>query len=322
MKKRSFRNWFNKVFIRDLNLPKNTSIYLFFSLLSITLIAEAFLYKYTISTGGVVLVGVEVYILLIVLAVSFLISGLVIDIIKNRTKYFNITLFVCIVGLLISAFPDILYYLGLLIILITVPQLIITWFTIFVHETNILNRGRIAAYLLISCFSISFVSIIFIFYESLYVYFSILEFAVFSIVLWCSRKYTYLETIERLKSDKHYLKIIFEKHFFRYASSFIILSILLGNILATYGFEVDLYIYGIATFPYLLAAGCALDNFGRKISIVLGILLLSFFLISYRSFVGSQYIFGLPRKTFLSIHYGFSILPLLLAIFTISGSLC
>lgn len=320
MKKESYRNWFNKVFIRDINLPKSTFIYLFFSLLSIALIAEAFLFKYTISTGGIVLVGVEVYLLLIALAMSFLISGLLIDKIKNRTQYFNIILFICVIGLLISAFPGIiLYYSGLLIILITIPQLIITWFTILAHETNILNRGRIIAYLLITSCSISSVSILFIYYESLYIYFSLLELIVFLIILWCSRKYTYIETNERLKSDKHYVKIIFEKHFFRYASSFLILSILLGNILATYGFEVNFYIFGIATFSYLLAAGCALDNIGRKTSIILGIFLLSFFLISYRSFVGSQYIFGLPRIIFLSIHYGLSILPLLLAILTISG---
>ena len=197
--------------------------------------------------------------------------------------------------------------------------MIITWFTIFVHETNILNRGRLATYFLISGFLVAFVSIIFIIFEYLYIYFSVLELGIFVVIIWCSKRYKYVETKERLKSEKKYLKIIFEKHFFRYASSFFILSFILGDLLARYSFEVDFIIFGIASFTYLLIAGCALDNIGRKISIVLGIFVLSFFLISYGAFTEASYIFGLPRKVFLSIHYGFSILPLLLAIFTISG---
>ena len=320
MKKESVKNWFIRVFIRDINLPKSTSIYLFFSFLSITFIAVAFLFKYAMLTSGVLIVGVDVYVFLIVLASSFLISGILVDFFKNRTRYFNLTLLICIIGLFISALPGlILYYFGLFVVLITIPQLIITWFTIFVHETNILNRGRLAAYFLISGFSIAFISLIFIIFEYLYIYFSVLELGIFMVIIWCSKRYKYVETKERLKSEKKYLNIIFEKHFFRYASSFFILSFILGDLLARYSFEVDFIIYGIASFIYLLFAGCALDNIGRKISIVLGIFVLSFFLISNGAFVETSYIFGLPRKVFLSIHYGFSILPLLLAIFTISG---
>ncbi|MFW9874393.1 MAG: MFS transporter [Candidatus Thorarchaeota archaeon] len=320
MKKESIKQWFSRVFTRDINLPRATWIYLFFSLLSITLVAEAFLFRYTILTGGVLFIDIEIYILLSILAVSFLISGIIVDSIKDRTKYFKIMLFFCIVGLFISAIPkNLLYFSGLLIVLLAIPQLIILWFTIFVHETNILNRGRIAAYLIISCFSLGYVSVLFIIFEFLYPFLSILEFIVFIVILWFSQKYQYIETRERLESAKKYGNIIFEKHFFRYSSSFTILSFILGDLLQRYSFEVNLIIYGIASFLYLIIAGCFLDNIGRKISIVLGILVLSFFLVSYGSYIEADYIFGMPRKIFLSIHYGFSILPLLLAIFTISG---
>lgn len=320
MRKTTLKNWFSKVFTRDINLSKNTLLYLFFSLLSITIVSLAFLLEYTISTGGVLYVGLEVYALLIILAVSFLISGIIVDFIKNRTNYFNITLLICIIGLFISAIPvKIFYYLGLLIVLLTVPQLIILWFTIFVHETNILNRGRLAAYLLIFCFSLAFISVLFIIFDFLYIFLGILELGIFIIIYKYSREYRYVETKKRLKSDKKYLNIIFEKHFFRYSSSFIILSFILGNLLAGHGFEVDFFIFALASFLYIIASGCFLDNIGRKTSIVIGIVVLSFFLISSASFIGEPYIFGMPRKTFLSIHYGFSVLPLLLAIFTISG---
>lgn len=320
MRKASLKNWFRRIFTRDINLSKNTLLYLFFSLLSITIVSLAFLFEYTILTGGVLFVGLEVYALLIILAVSFLISGIIVDFIKYRTNYFNITLLICIIGLFISAIPvKIFYYLGLLIVLLTVPQLIILWFTIFVHETNILNRGRIAAYLLILCFSLAFISLLFIIFDFLYIFLGILELGIFVIIYKYSREYRYIETKQRLKSEKKYLKIIIEKHFFRYSISFFILSFILGDLLARYSFDVDLFIFAIASFLYIIAAGCFLDNLGRKTSIVLGILVVSFFLISYGSFIESDYIFGMPRKTLLSIHYGFSLLPLLLAIFTISG---
>ncbi|MFX1327608.1 MAG: hypothetical protein ACFE91_05620 [Promethearchaeota archaeon] len=320
MRKESIRNWFIRVFTRDINLPKTTIIYLFFSLLSITVVAEAFLFKYASITKGVLFVDAEIYILLSVLAISFLISGIIVDIIKNRTRYFNITLLICIIGLITSAIPiNIIYYLGLFVVLLTVPQLVILWFTILVHETNILNRGRITAYLLISCFSLGFISVVFIIFEFLYILLGILELGIFLIIFLYSRKYKYIESKERLKSERKYFNIIFEKHFFRYSSSFAVLSFILGDLLARFSFEVDLMIYAIASFGYLIAAGYCLDNIGRKVSIVLGIYVLSFFLISSGLFITADYIFGMPRKTLLSIHYGFSILPLLLAIFTISG---
>ncbi len=320
MKRESLKHWFIKVFTRDINLPRINLIYLFFSFLAITLIAEAFLFKYTILTSGVLVVGLEIYVFLIILAIGFLISGIIVDKIKNRTRHFNLVFLICVSGLFISAVPEItLYYLGLLLILLTIPQLITLWFTILVHETNILNRGRITTLLMICGFSLGFISVIFIIFEFLYVYLGVVELGIFVIVFWYSRKYKYIETEKRLKSDKKYLNIIFEKHFFRYSSSFTVLSFILGNLLAGYGFEVDFFIFSLASFLYLIAAGCCLDNIGRKISIVLGIVVLSFFLISYGSFIDSDYIFGMPRKTLLSIHYGFSILPLLLAIFTISG---
>ncbi|MFX1570993.1 MAG: hypothetical protein ACFFCV_21860 [Promethearchaeota archaeon] len=322
MKRHTIKNWFIKVFTRDINLPRPTLAYLFFTLVAIMFVAGAFLYRYTVESGLIFgeIVGTEIYIFLSILAVSFIISGVIVDKIKNRTKYFNIVLLICVIGVFITVIPDLtIYYLGLLLILLTIPQLIIIWFTILVHETNILNRGRITTFLMIGGFSLGFLSVIFIIFNFLYVLFGILELGLFFIVFWYSRNYKYIETRERLESDKKYLKIIFEKHFFRYSSSFTVLSFILGNLLAGYGFDVNFFVFALASFIYLIAAGCFLDNIGRKTSIVLGIVVLSFFLISSGAFKNKLFIFGMPKTILLSIHYGFSILPLLLAIFTISG---
>ena len=320
MKKESLKNWFVRVFVRDIDLPKNSLVYLFFSLLAIFLVIEVFLYKYVVLTEMVLVINIDLGVILFILAISFLTSVILIDKIKKRTRHFNLTLLFCIIGIFFSAFSEvILHYIGLLIVLITVPQLIALWFTILVHETNILNRGRLIAFLLASCSLLGWFSFIFISFEFLYYFFFILESILLVIIFWCSRKYKYIETEERLKSDKKFWNIIFEKQFFRYASSFTILSFVLGDLLARYSFDVDFFIFFLASSIYLIAAGCFLDNIGRKTSIVLGILVLSFFLISYGSYIELPIIFGMPRKVFLSIHYGFSILPLILAITTISG---
>jgi len=320
MKKESLKNWFVRVFARDIDLPRNSLVYLFFSLLAIFLVIEVFLYKYVVLTEMVLVINIDIGVVFFIIAISFLTSVILIDKIKKRTRHFNITLLFCIIGLFFSAFTEvILHYLGLLIVLITVPQLIALWFTILVHETNILNRGRMTAFLMASCSLLGWFSVIFVSFEFLYYYFFILESILLVIIYWCSRKYKYIETEERLKSDKKFWNIIFEKQFFRYTSSFTILSFVLGDLLARYGFDVDFFIFFLAGTIYLIAAGCFLDNIGRKTSIVLGILFLSFFLISYGSFIDAPIIFGMPRQVFLSIHYGLSLLPLVLAIQTISG---
>lgn len=320
IKKESLKNWFVRVFARDIDLPKNSLVYLFFSLLAIFLVIEVFLYKYVILTEMVSVINIEIGVILFMLAISFLTSVILVDKIKKRTRHFNLVLLCCIIGIFFSAFSEvILYYIGLLIVLITVPQLIALWFTISVHETNLLNRGRIIAFLLASCSLLGWFSFIFISFEFLYNYFFILISILLVIIFWCSRKYKYIETEERLKSDKKFFKIIFEKQFFRYSSSFTILGFVLGDLLARYSFDVDFFVFFLASTIYLIAAGCFLDNIGRKTSIILGILVLSFFLISYGSYIDAPIIFGMPRKIFLSIHYGFSLLPLILAIQTISG---
>ncbi|MGB5910421.1 MAG: hypothetical protein WBH31_04420 [Promethearchaeia archaeon] len=316
-----FKSRISKVFFADVDLSRISFLYLLFSFSSIAMITEALLFKYAFIVEFEAAINLEVFIILFTVCISFLVSGKVVDYIKNRTNSFNYILFLTLIGLFLTVFSNVkpVYYTGLFIILFTLPQLIVLWFTILVHETNILNRGRVTAFLIIMSFIIGTTGAFFVLFEPLYNYFFILEGAMLILIWGVSKKYKYLETEERLRSDKKYFKIIFEKHFFRYSSSFTILSFILGNLLATHGYDMDLLVFCIASFLYIIAAGWFLDNIGRKISIVLGILLLSFFLISSGSFIGSEYIFGIPKRIFLGIHYAFSITPLLLAIFTISG---
>jgi len=315
-----FKSKVSKVFFADIALSRISFLYLLLSFSSLAMITEALLFKYAFIVEYETAINLEVFIILFIISISFLVSGIVVDYLKDRTSSFNYILLLTLIGLFLTVLGNVIvYYIGLFIILITLPQLIVLWFTILVHETNILNRGRVTAFLIIISFIIGTTGAFFVLFDPLYNYFFILVGAMLILIWGVSKRYKYLETEERLRSNKKYVKIIFEKHFFRYSSSFTILSFILGNLLATHGYDMDLLVFCIASFLYLIAAGWFLDNVGRKISIVLGILLLSFFLISSGSFIGSEYIFGIPKRIFLGIHYAFSITPLLLAIFTISG---
>jgi len=265
---------------------------------------------------------IEMVFLLIAIAFSFLISGWLVDIVKNKTRFFNILLLICVFGLFLNIFSEALFdFIGLIIVLITIPPLFVLWFTTLVHETTILNRGRITAIILISCFLLGLIGIAFAMFEFLFKSLFIVESFLLICIVWNTRTYKYVETEERLKSDEKFKKIIFEKHFFRYSSSLTLLSFILGVLLEQYGFDIDIITFSIASFLYLIAAGCFLDYVGRKYAMVIGILVLSFFLISYGSFTGEEivFIYGFPKRIFLSLHYAFSILPILLTIFTVSG---
>ncbi len=322
MNKETIKHWAAKLIIRDMNLEKNSFIYLFLSLFAITLIAEVYVYKYIVLMEIGIAADIERILLLFIFSISFLVSGLFIDVVKNKTRFYNISLLICIFGLFLNTFYDNLFnFIGLLILLIIIPQLFLLWCSTLVHETNILNRSRVSALLIISCFLLGLIGIAFAIFDFLYKILFIVEFFLLISIVWRTRTYKYIETKERLKSDKIYLKLIFEKHFIRYSVGFTILSATLGIILEQFGFDIDIIIFSIVSFLYLIAAGCVFDYMGRKSALFYGILIVSFFLISYGSFIGEDilFIYGLPRKIYLSIHYAFSILPLLLAIITISG---
>ncbi|MHA1191429.1 MAG: hypothetical protein ACTSP9_03940 [Promethearchaeota archaeon] len=320
MKKKSSKARFINTFIRDIDISKDSFLYLFLTLFALILIVEVTVLRYVLLNEISIMVEFEIMLALFIIAFGFIISGYLVDQIKNKTKNFNIILIICIVGLFLSTFKNTFFdHFGILIVLLGLTQLTSLWFSTLIHNTTILNRGRITAYLLILGIGSSVISIFFVytdlFYNTFFVFMAIILFFIYR----SSKINPYIETEERLESTIKYMEIIFEKQFFRYASTFFILSYILGDLVSRFTLQINLVVFIIVTTLYLVAAGCFLDNLGRKISIVLGVLVLSFFLISYGSYAESLTIFGMPREIFLSIHYAFSLAPLLLAIFTVSG---
>ncbi len=330
--KRSIKYWFGKVFARDVDLEKNAFLYLFFSFLAITFIIEYLILKYFIYMEAGKEREIPTLILFFVISISFLASGFLVDIIKDKTSLYIINLPISIMGLILTVYPYlIISIIGLLIVVMTIPQLIVVWYSTLVHETNMLNRGRVTAILLISCFLLGLLGSFFVIFEDLFMYLIIIEYILLIVIICYSRTYKYIETEERVQSDKQYSKIIFEKHFLRYSMAFTFLSGLLGGLfndtLDFFGrYEIDIFTFAIVSFFYILAAGWFFDNLGRKNTLVIGILIVSFFYISHGSFYIEEFknnpdflIFGIPPKIHISIHYAFAVLPLILAMITISG---
>ena len=320
MKKKSIKARFINTFVRDIDISRSAFLYLFLTLFALILMVEVTILRYVLLNQINPMLEFEIILALFIIGIGFLISGYLVDRIMNKTRNFNLVFFVCIIGLFLSTFKNTFFdHFGILIFLVGLTQLTSIWFSTLIHFTTILNRGRITAYLLIISVGSSIVSVLFAYNDFLYDYFFIFMLIILAFIYIVSKKNSYTETSERLESTVTYKKIIFEKHFFRYSTSFFVLSFILGDLVARFTLYLNIIVFSIATVLYLIFAGCFLDNVGRKISIVLGILVLSFFLISYGSYINSPTIFGLPREIFLSLHYAFSLAPLLLAIFTISG---
>lgn len=314
----TFKRWIGKVFIRDLGVSRVAFLYLFTSLFAIFLPLEVLVFKYGVFNEALTL-DLKLIVIVVSLAISFVIAGSLVDHFKNKYQYYNIFLLVCTTGLILSNFTDtILDYIGLACITFSLPQMIVVWFTTLVHETTILNRGRITAFLLVSAFLLGLMGVIFAYSEFLYNFVFIVEVVVFVTLYVISKRYKYVETEERLQSDKKLREIIFEKHTFRYLSSLGVLSFILGNTVVRYTLALDILTLAIVSFFILILGGGLLDNVGRKFSLVGSALILSF-LVIFSGLFGEDYVLGLPGPIFLSILYGVSVPPVFLFLITLSG---
>ncbi len=319
MKVQSLKNWVNKTIVRDLSISKSAFIYLFVTLFSILLPLEVLIFKYGVSYYEGLMLDLKRAILVVSLGISFIISGSLVDRIKDKNKNFNIAFLICIAGFFLSNFTDTVFdYIGLACIASALPQMIVVWFTTLVHETNILNRGRITSLLLIICFFLGLIGVVFAFSTILYYFVFIIEAIVFLVVFVISKSYKYIETEERLQSNKKFREIVLEKHAFRYLTSLGILSFIVGNTVIRYTGDIDILTLALSSFFVLVLGGVLLDNVGRKFSLVGSILILSFFII-FSGLFNQDFVLGLPGPIFLSVFYGIAIPSVFLFLITISG---
>ena len=313
------KSWFKKVFSRDINLTQRGFLYflvaLIFYLNSIMFIIISFVNFDPIQINPEL--GLT---FLISTILMFIFGGLIVDKFKNRMKLALISGIFQIIGLILfffyGTFLSIVGIIGFAIMVFSSGIILIDWSTIITHETTILNRGRILGYLFFIASIISLSTIILIeLLSSILIYGNIIALIIIQLVLFfimidIEKKYSYIETKERLASDLKFKNIISKKAIKGYLIAFLVLGIILGN---AFPVGVDVYIEPLILIViglfFLILSGVLLDNQGRKWSFVGGIFILSSVIIFSNIF--SDY--------YLSIFFGVSISIIIISLLTFIG---
>ncbi len=311
---RIFKAWFKKAFLRDMRITKKGFIYFLvaFTFAFATLINLVI----SISTLNIGLNIEEMFntgaIPVIVLILSLIISGYIVDLCKNRMKLLLISGFFILFGLSLRLSEDIvLNTIGDSMTIFFFVIFILDLMTIIIHETTILNRGRLIGYLFFfSCL----ISIPFIFLVLINPY-SILFFLIilFIILLFIYTDYSYIETTERLSSDITFKDSLKKRSLNGYLLGFLTLGFVIGN---AYPLTIPISFQSIWFISFLLLffvyIGVLLDNMGRKWSFTAGIAIIAGIVILLGVF---------PLEISYSIFLGVAIPTVLVQVITFAGDL-
>ena len=316
---RQIKSWVKKIFTRDVDLTTKGFFYflvaLIFYLNSIIFIFISFV------SFDPIQVNQELAITFVISTIlMFIFGGLIVDKFKNRMNLALISGLMEIIGLVLfsfyGSFLNIVGIIGFAIMVFFSGIILIDWSTIITHETTILNRGRILAYLFFVASIISLSTVILIdLFLSIFAYGNfialiLIQIFLFVIMVDIAKKYKYIETKERLSSDLKFKEIILKKAIRGYLIAFLVLGFILGNAFPV-GVEVyiePIILITIALFFFILC-GILLDNMGRKWTFVGGIFVLSSIIIFSNIF----------REYYLSIFFGISVSIIILSLLTFIG---
>jgi len=302
---------FRRLFIRDLSITRRGFLHFLISFLFCT-ISLNYIVTYILEFNPEELLfnGLG---LTMILAIFFtiLIAGLIVDKVKDRVKFLLISAPTTLVGLIFIIFGDILQLIGFSLMIFSTGFFIIDLLTIYIHESNILNRGRLLGYLFFIAFIISHL-VMLITYRNTILILGI-ESALLLSIYYISRSYNYKETNERLSSNKNFFQILTGAyHVLGYLLVFLIFGYVLGNAFSTYGeLNISPLIFVPLFMLLFITFGVALDNFGRKSTFAAGLLIIS----SIFLFAG---IFQNPI-IYNSIFFGVSIPIIFIILFTLSA---
>lgn len=323
------KNWIKKVFSRDVSITRRGFLYF--------IVATTF-YLNSILFCVFLFINIDPIQYEPELAITFVISviimfvsaGYIVDKFKNRMKLLVISAMGQIIGFIImfiSIFVDIIIIfriIGFSIAVFFSGVFLIDLLTIITHETTILNRGRIFGYLffLASIFTLFFRILINIISNLIFggdfIIFLIIQTFLFVILIDIAKKYSYIETDERLKSDFKFRELFLKKSIIGYIVAYAIIGAILGTyfpITEDVYIEPNIFIipitFIITLLIFSLICGLLLDNQGRKWSIVGGILILSSVIIFSSVF----------KQRHLAVFFGVSIPIIAIGIFTITGDI-
>ncbi len=207
--------------------------------------------------------------------ISIVLAGFIVDMIKNRMLLILVSSSILIIGLFLTFFAiPLLEIIGLIIIFASTSILVIDLHTILVHESTILNRGRLNSYLLI--FSITIASfILLISFINKIIILVILTIIICINAFYIIKEYSYIETDERLASDLSFKKYLFQAPIKGYIFVFLLLSIIIGfSWPISIPIILDSLPLTLIILSYLIFFGISLDKRGRKWTFTAGLLTL------------------------------------------------
>ena len=249
--------------------------------------------------------------ILLMVFVALVIGGVIVDFFKDRVKLLIISAGFVVIGMVFVIFDNIFSIIGFILITFFTGIFLIDLITIIIHESTILNRGRLLGYF----FFLSFITshIIVTLTTDFILIILILESVLTFSLIWISKNYSYKETKERLKSEKKFIELISRSlHVSGYIIALFALALVLGNSFPIeYGFNVITPIFIFFFMSSFLIIGVLLDNLGRKWTFAAGILFISS-IILFSGVINNEGIFA-------SSFFGISIPISFMIIFTFSG---
>jgi MFS family permease len=302
---------FRRLFIRDLSITRRGFLYFlicfFFSTISLNFIVVHIL---EFSLHELLYNGLG---LTFILAIFFTIvfAGFIVDKIKDRVRLLLIISPINIIGLILVIFGDFFQYVGLSLMILSTGLFIIDLLTIYIHESNILNRGRLLGYLFFISFIVSHLIILITLGNTIIII--IIESFLLISIYYISKNYIYRENEERLKSSKHFFQILTGTyHILGYLLVFLIFGFILGNAFSTYGeLIISPFIFVPLFMLLFIIFGVALDNFGRKWTFSAGLLIISSIFL-FAGIIQNPIIYN-------SIFFGVSIPIIFIILFTLSA---
>ena len=300
---------FNQLFLRDLAITNKGFFYFlisfFFCATSLNFIMT-FLLNYT----GAITPNVIYPTIIITALLSIFLSGFIIDRTKNRVQLFLLSASLVTLGFFLMIIEGIFTLFGLSLITFFTGTFLIDLIIILIHESSILNRGRLFGY----CFFFSFLfslMVIFFTIDHLFSLF-IIQFVIMICLYFISRVYKYKETEERLRTTIKFTDLFGSLNITGYFFAVLTLAFVLGNsYLLEYGLNIITPLFIILFISSFLVVGISLDNLGRKWTFATSVLITSAIILFARNMTNIE--------IYISIFFGISLPTSLMIIFTFTG---
>ncbi|MFO8019182.1 MAG: MFS transporter [Promethearchaeia archaeon] len=313
MKTSDLKRFLKRVFLRDLNISKKGFLY-FLSGFLFLFIALDYILMTRLFNSTIDFLAINGIFMLVMIFITIVASGFIVDRYKNRMQLLVLTSIGVVGAFLIFHFlPFEISFLAVGLIIFFGGIFLIDLLTIITHETTILNRGRIYAYLFFISYIVSRVIVVIsLMLDNIMVIIGIEAFlSIF--IFFVSTQYSYIETEKRLTSDLSFGEIIIEREelpILGYLLAYMGLGFIIGNAFQfNIKFELDPLSFLIIALFFFLIAGVLLDNQGRKWTFTAGILIIS-----------SLVIFsGVFAELYNSIFFGVTISIVLIMLFVFTS---